>query len=148
MGAAGFSDNHPRCRACGGCARPAILMFGDGGWQDVTSQDRRWQAWCGAVAAEIARRRAEGSETRIAMLEIGAGGNVTTVRFTSEAALSKFRKAGADVCLVRVNPTMPLGDREEFQPDGAYACNVISILDTGLACLQRLDAMMPAALRD
>ena len=74
----------PRCAACGGIARPNILLFGDGGWIGSRSarQERELLRWL---------RRVE----RPVVLELGAGIRVTTVRRFSE----QFAPA-----LIRVNP--------------------------------------------
>ncbi|CAE8668375.1 unnamed protein product, partial [Polarella glacialis] len=111
---AGFTTNHPQCRKCGGAARPAILMFSDSSWQDVDSQQERWDAWGNAVE-QLGQRQSSGTALRVAILEIGAGGNVVTVRGTSERCFKEFRDAGADVRLIRVNPDLPLGDGQEQQ---------------------------------
>jgi NAD-dependent SIR2 family protein deacetylase len=90
----------PRCRRCAGLARPNVLMFGDASWlgRRTEEQQRRFAAWLG----ELARRSA-----RLAVIELGAGSAVPTVRHTSEAVL---RRLGAT--LVRINP------REERVPEG------------------------------
>ena len=50
------------------------------------------------------------SALRLTILEIGAGGNVTTVRHESEQIAERMARAGARVALVRVNPQLPLLD--------------------------------------
>lgn len=74
----------PHCPACGGLARPNILMFGDWGWVERRTelQHRRLQEWLAAV-------------DRLVCIEIGAGSNIATVRHFSE------QQAGR---LVRINP--------------------------------------------
>jgi len=139
----GFRSNHPSCPSCHGPARPAILMFGDMAWQDVDSQEERWQAWTHAVCAEISAAKEQGRpQLRAAILEIGAGGNVTTVRNTSERQLNNFLRCGADARLIRVNPDYPLGDGDEFQPGGEAAGYIVSIMSRGLESLERMDAAM------
>jgi NAD-dependent SIR2 family protein deacetylase len=83
----------PSCPACGGLARPNILMFGDGGWHP------------GLHDAQEARLRdflydAQGE--RLAVVEVGAGTAVPTVRWFSESLVER-----ADARLVRINPGEP-----------------------------------------
>jgi len=142
--ATSFATNHPMCQHCGGAARPAILMFGDFGWQDVESQDRRWDRWTSAVRRYSHQRETSQDEPRlrITILEIGAGGNVTTVRSTSESQFTNFREAGAIVKLIRVNPELPLGDGTPFKPGARNGEFVVSVMSRGLEALQRIDTCM------
>ncbi|AOI77967.1 SIR2 family NAD-dependent protein deacylase [Burkholderia sp. NRF60-BP8] len=73
----------PRCPHCGGLARPNILMFGDTGWLGA-----RYDAQARALEEWIARAG------RVAVVEIGAGTAIPTVRLSSE-------RFGADV--IRIN---------------------------------------------
>merc|ERR1712070_1114065 len=74
----GFSSNHPLCMKCSRPARPAILMFSDDHWQDAVAQCHRWEKWLQAMHSQC---REKGDQTaRVAILEIGAGTNVSTVR--------------------------------------------------------------------
>ena len=77
----------PRCPACGGLARPNILMFNDGGWNPARTraQSLRWQAW-------------RESCSRLVVIEIGAGTAVSTVRHFGESL---------GVPLLRINPREP-----------------------------------------
>ena len=80
----------PTCDSCGSLARPNILMFGDFGWVPDRSQAdldalHRWRRTAG----------------RVAVLEIGAGTAVTTVRRTAELA------SAASGALIRINPREP-----------------------------------------
>merc|ERR1712113_569117 len=147
-GSAGFAENHPICPFCKAPARPAILMFGDSGFRDVVSQGMRWDDWSYAVKrvckeSLIEKTGDAAKPLRVVVLEIGAGGNVTTVRNTSEKRLREFRRSGADVRLIRINPDYPLGDEEEFAPNGESASQVLSIMSRGLAALEKIDAAMP-----
>jgi len=130
----GFARNHPVCPVCKGPARPAILMFGDFGWQDFMDQEDRWSSWSAAVTDEIKHRAR--TKVRAVILEFGAGCNVPTVRRTSEKKLRTWQKAGAEACLVRVNPDFPLSDQP--QKEGA----VISILATGLPTIHQINAAL------
>jgi NAD-dependent SIR2 family protein deacetylase len=80
----------PTCPRCERPSRPNILMFGDGAWLPDRSeaQGRR-------VAAFLEEHGAE----RLAVLEIGAGTAVATIRWTCERLA---RTPGSIV--VRVNP--------------------------------------------
>ena len=79
----------PQCPACGGLARPNILMFGDLGWDPSRSsaQEDRLIRW-------LEGRRS----STLAVVELGAGGTIPTVRMCSEDAVEEF---GA--YLVRIN---------------------------------------------
>ncbi|GAA4290994.1 NAD-dependent deacetylase [Actinokineospora soli] len=80
----------PSCDRCGSLARPNILMFGDFGWVPDRSQVdldalNRWRRTAG----------------RVAVVEIGAGTAVSTVRRMSELA------SAASGALIRINPREP-----------------------------------------
>lgn len=64
----------PRCPACGGIARPNILMFGDGAWLGHRSaaQHQRLDVW---------RQHVD----RLLVIELGAGLAVPTVRWFGES---------------------------------------------------------------
>jgi len=137
---AGFIGNHPKCPRCGEAARPAINMFCDWGWKQCTQQEQRWRAWCAAVEQTMLSRRPRPQRVRAVVLEIGCGNNVPTVRSNSEQLLQQWRSAGADACLVRVNPQLPFGDYPEFRPDGRQGQCVVSIVGSALASIQKIDA--------
>jgi NAD-dependent SIR2 family protein deacetylase len=82
----------PRCPACGGAARPNVLMFGDGHWLEHRTEDqhRRYADWLRARSG------------RLVVVECGAGTGVPTVRRESERVA---RRPGAT--LVRVNVREP-----------------------------------------
>jgi NAD-dependent SIR2 family protein deacetylase len=77
----------PHCPACGGLARPNILMFGDWAWVERRTelQYQQLQEWLAAV-------------DRLVCIEIGAGTHIPTVRYFSE------QQPGH---LVRINPNEP-----------------------------------------
>jgi NAD-dependent SIR2 family protein deacetylase len=83
----------PSCPACGGLARPNILMFGDAGWDPGLhdAQEARLGTFLHAVAG-----------ASLAVVEVGAGTAVPTVRWFSESLVDR---AGAR--LVRINPGEP-----------------------------------------
>lgn len=137
----GFVNNHPICPFCAAPARPAIMMFNDSGFRDVSSQSIRWQDWVKTVTSLMKDQRDEPIEAVI--LEIGAGSRVPTVRTNSEQQLRSMHEAGADVHLVRINPELPLGDAEDFAPNGELSDLVLSIIGGGLKALSRINALMP-----
>jgi hypothetical protein len=96
----------PTCPFCGAMARPNILMFGDFGWEyaRTNGQRERLSRW-------IERIEAEG--VKLAIIEIGAGTAVPTVRNTSEEIANRF-----DVPLIRINPRESFGAEIEL-PMGA-----------------------------
>lgn len=109
-------DPLPRCRFCGGIARPNILMFGDWAWNSrrTDEQGLRLQRWL--------RRIASGG-LRLAIVEIGAGKAVATVRCQSE------RLAGVmGATLIRINPRdfdVPNERHVSLPMGGAEAINAI-----------------------
>ncbi len=93
-------DPLPRCRFCGALARPNVLMFGDFAWLEdrTAAQHHRFQLWLQDLKKKSAR---------LAIIELGAGMAVPTVRITSEQVA---RRMGGS--LVRLNP------RESAVPPG------------------------------
>jgi NAD-dependent SIR2 family protein deacetylase len=93
-------DPLPKCPKCGGLARPNVLMFGDWEWDGAhtEAQEQRLSAWLESVV------RAKG---KLAVIELGAGTGVPTVRMASERA-ARLESA----TLVRINlrePNVPAG---------------------------------------
>jgi len=84
----------PRCKNCAELARPNILMFGDAIWQSSRSnaQHENFDAWI----------RTLGTTSRLAIIEIGAGSAIPTVRSTSETVATWTRGT-----LIRINPREP-----------------------------------------
>ncbi|NMH82111.1 SIR2 family NAD-dependent protein deacylase [Pseudonocardia xinjiangensis] len=84
----------PSCPSCGALARPNILMFGDVEWVADRSagQMQAHNAWLRGL-------RAAGQ--RLAVLELGAGTALPTVRREAE------RASAASGALVRINPREP-----------------------------------------
>lgn len=82
----------PKCPHCGALARPNILMFGDWNWESrrTDAQSQRLQQWL----AHLEERQAT-----LAVVELGAGTAVPTVRMTSEDICRHF-----DIPLIRINP--------------------------------------------
>lgn len=102
------AGNVPRCRYCGGVARPNILMFGDWSWLSDRSrgQEMRFDSFCAQHAGEP-----------LAVIELGAGTAIPTIRHTSEE-LGRERA----VTVIRINPREAhIGGRHLSLPCGALA---------------------------
>ena len=78
----------PSCPACGGVARPNILMFGDWGWlgQSASRSAARLHAWLGSLSHPV-------------VIELGAGTTIPSVRAQSAAAARQH-----DALVIRINP--------------------------------------------
>jgi NAD-dependent SIR2 family protein deacetylase len=101
----------PRCGHCGGLARPNVLMFGDWSWISTRTevQSSRRSAWL---------KRISGEGLRLAVVEIGAGEAVATVRRQSEHIARAY---GAT--LIRINP-------RDFQvPQGEHVSLPLGAVD-------------------
>jgi NAD-dependent SIR2 family protein deacetylase len=88
----------PACPSCGTLARPNVLLFGDGGWDETRSfhQEQR-----------LGRFLSEVQGKRLVVVECGAGTAIPTVRHYCEAMSERFRGR-----LVRINvrePQVPRG---------------------------------------
>lgn len=92
----------PACPRCGGMARPNILMFGDGAWDDRREREQaaRLDVWLEGVW--------RGGKDLV-VIELGAGTHIPTVRLTSERLAAALGGR-----LVRVNP------REPEVPEGPH----------------------------
>ncbi len=91
----------PKCRKCGSIARPNILMFGDWNWISNRSNEQsdRMHKWITKLI---------NSNAKIAIIEMGAGSSVPTVRMQSER-VSSYENAR----LIRINPReydVPIGE--------------------------------------
>lgn len=91
----------PSCPACGGLARPNVLMFGDGGFDGVLcdAQQRRFETFLHDIGGG-----------RLVVVELGAGTALPTIRRIGEQLQARY---GAT--LVRVNP------REAHGPPGTVS---------------------------
>ncbi|KAL6047019.1 NADdependent protein deacetylase, SIR2 family [Balamuthia mandrillaris] len=94
---ASFASNHPRCRNCGALARPGVLMFGDGKWVEDDPQTEYWDAWSEAIRTYLDQH----PDASLVLLEIGAGKNVPTVRWSSEQWMASLPHGACT--LIRVN---------------------------------------------
>ena len=93
----------PKCRHCDNLARPNILMFGDYSFvgKREHEQDERLNSWIRQNLAD---------NVKIAIIEIGAGQDIPTVRIFSETIAQQY-----DATLIRINP------RDFDVPDGAIS---------------------------
>ncbi len=87
----------PHCPDCTKVSRPNILMFGDFGWNYARTdfQRERLKLWINTI---------EKNNAKLAIVEIGAGTAVPTVRNTSEQIAKNF-----NVPLIRINPRENFG---------------------------------------
>jgi NAD-dependent SIR2 family protein deacetylase len=90
----------PKCRNCPALARPNILMFGDWSWlgHRTQAQHERLSRWLNELAK---------SSAKLAVVELGAGSAIPTVRRTSERVVERLGGK-----LIRINP------REHDVPGG------------------------------
>lgn len=82
----------PLCPYCGATARPNILMFGDWGlWTELyfKTQATHYMRWLN-----------QNRNVPIAIIEIGAGIAIPTIRYESERVAKQFTRA----TLIRINP--------------------------------------------
>jgi NAD-dependent SIR2 family protein deacetylase len=88
----------PSCPRCGHMARPNVLMFGDFGWMSERSnaQERRFSDWISELG-----------NARLAIVEVGAGTAVPTVRMTSEQLA---QRPGATLIRINVREPRVFGD--------------------------------------
>jgi len=86
----------PKCIKCDRLARPNVLMFGDYSWLDDrnTGQEIEWDKWRETLKAE----------TKVAIIEIGAGTHVPTIRILGHQLSKTSRWSGT---LIRINPGEP-----------------------------------------
>ena len=110
------SGQLPLCKHCDGGARPNVLMFGDSSWVESRTEQQygNYEAWL-----------IDNADGKIAIIELGAGTAVPTVRFQCEQIVKRFN---AD--LIRINP------RE------AHGNNVVSIESAALSALLEIDALI------
>jgi len=106
----------PKCNQCGETARPNVLMFGDSHWVESRTEQQyvNYEAWLN-----------ENASGKIAIIELGAGTAVPTVRFQCEQIARRFN---AD--LIRINPREAKGN------------DVVSIESGALAALLEIAALI------
>eukprot|EP00929_Paragymnodinium_shiwhaense_P039260 TRINITY_DN20642_c0_g1_i3.p1 TRINITY_DN20642_c0_g1~~TRINITY_DN20642_c0_g1_i3.p1 ORF type:complete len:270 (+),score=50.12 TRINITY_DN20642_c0_g1_i3:305-1114(+) len=116
----------PTCALTGKPARPNVLMFGD--WEVIMNrieeQQDRFECW------KVALPR----EARLAIVEVGAGKAVPTIRNTSGRMLRQFPNA----TLVRLNFDDADLDDDSISPDRAVLLGGVGALDA----LSELDTLM------
>lgn len=103
----------PKCKNCGAIARPNILMFSDWNWISHRSveQGDRMQQWMETL---------DGLDAKVAIIEMGAGHAVPTVRLHSQRV-----NRSLNATLIRINPRdfdvpengigLPLGAKEGIE---------------------------------
>lgn len=87
-----LTNSAPLCPACKALARPNILMFGDWDMREtrVAQQARRQRQWLQAL---------DGARARVAVVEIGAGTAIPSVRAFSQQIVQHLGGR-----LIRINP--------------------------------------------
>lgn len=83
----------PHCKNCEALARPNILMFNDWGWyeQRTDKQEIQMRKWLKEQTQQ---------QKQIAIIELGAGTTISTVRIKGENLVKRYNKAK----LIRINP--------------------------------------------
>lgn len=111
----------PVCHRCGTLARPAILMFGDGGWESsrFDAEEARLRAWLSSV-----------DRKKLVVVECGAGTAGPTVRSFGE------RLAASGARLVRINVREPEGP-EGVASIALGAKDALAQLDDAVRALDR-----------
>jgi NAD-dependent SIR2 family protein deacetylase len=111
------AEPFPACPGCGALARPNILMFGDGEWDQSRAcwQEARLGQWLKSVAA-----------ARVVVVECGAGKAIPTVRLFCESMADRY-----DATLVRLNIRDPVVSEGQ-----------ISLAVGALAGLRAIDARL------
>jgi len=83
----------PLCKNCNHLARTNVLMFGDGWW--ISNRQDEQQSNFNKFLISLIQNKA-----KLAIVEIGAGKGVPTVRYQSENLASNYNGT-----LIRINPT-------------------------------------------
>ncbi len=85
------AKNLPICKNCGNVARPNIMMFND--WEFNSKRDN-------AQETRYNRFLKQNKNKKLAIIEIGAGSAIPTVRMEGEHLSQKYPKTK----LIRINP--------------------------------------------
>lgn len=112
----------PRCPTTGELARPNVIMFGDLKWcpTRIKEQEAAFHKWWNSLP----------KETRLVVVEVGAGKAIPTIRYIAQEVTKDFPQA----TLIRIN----LDDSNV--PDDL---NAVSIGGMGARdALSKLDAML------
>lgn len=106
-------DPLPLCPYCKSIARPNIMMFGDFSWNGTRTneQSKRFKEWT---------RKMRKNNVKIAVIEMGAGMAIPTVRSISERRAMDF-----NVPLIRINPRESFAGTIEFPIGALEALNYI-----------------------
>ncbi|MBC8142998.1 MAG: NAD-dependent deacetylase [Armatimonadetes bacterium] len=112
----------PHCPNCGQIARPNVLMFNDWGWQHARSseQEAELESWLQEV---------RDNRGNLAVIEIGAGRDIPTVRLLAERMAQVM-----EAVLVRINP-------RDCVPPGAGKCAPLPL--GAMDALTRIAALLP-----
>ena len=102
------SEQIPTCPQCRGTARPNILMFSDYSWIGARSHGQE-------MRFDLFQEQVRGKN--IAVVEMGAGSMVPTIRYLSERLGSQ-----SNTTVVRINPREPQIGR----PHLALACGALA----------------------
>lgn len=131
-----------KCKECDAPARPNVLMFGDDTWIENQNEKIRYSKWITAVSQALQRDPTK----RLAILEIGCGTRVPSVRMHCEHLLQMLLRKTLhtyddldefQVDLIRVNPVM---ERDVYQWKSERCPSpIIKIRDFGLASLLAID---------
>mmetsp|Transcript_55337 Transcript_55337/g.161527 ORF Transcript_55337/g.161527 Transcript_55337/m.161527 type:complete len:290 (+) Transcript_55337:79-948(+) len=115
-------DACPRCPD-GTLARPNILMFGDWAWDGsrTAEQRKRLHSWLNCL-------RTGAAASRLAVVELGAGEAVPTVRMASESAAES-----SNGTLIRINP------RDSHVPSSFRGAEAVSLACGALEGLRLID---------
>ncbi|WP_228098378.1 MULTISPECIES: Sir2 family NAD-dependent protein deacetylase [Chitinilyticum] len=107
----------PRCPQCGALMRPNILMFGDWEWLGQRSDEQRQRL-----------NRWLDKPKRLAIIELGAGTTIATVRRAGERLLS--RDNVELTTLIRINPTEADGPAGTVSLESGALVGVQAIAET------------------
>jgi NAD-dependent SIR2 family protein deacetylase len=127
-------ESLPACPNCSGLARPNVLMFSDATFDSSreAAQEAAFDKWL---------ERAIATRLKVAVVEIGAGVAIPTVRRMSEYIVSKIGLERAS--LLRINPEHPEIPASVVGPMVRNISNrFLSMTSDSLTILQRLDAVM------
>ena len=101
-----------------------------GGQRGGYSNGSRGNAGGGGGAKPTAR------PVKVVVIEIGAGGNVTTCRRETESVHKEVADAGGKCTTIRINPDLPLADNKDtYEASGSF----IGIQSYGLAALRKIN---------
>lgn len=90
-------------------------------------------------ATEVKEQQIEYRKLKVVILEIGAGVNVPTVRFTSETLAKQL---GDHCTLIRINPDFPLASHDVTRSLSKAGVTLISLQSRGLAAVREIDSCL------